>query len=89
MIKTVAKLFSLDRFLEKSYYGDVAHPRDLVRSCQQMAADGGCNEAKALLEEHFGSKRFHQLLWTKLVASDKVTGCQSTSGLWSLSKRML
>ena len=32
-------------------------PRELVRSCQQMAADRGYYKAKALLEEHFGNEQ--------------------------------
>lgn len=30
-------------------------PRELVRSCQHMAHDGGYGKAKALLQEHFGN----------------------------------
>ena len=32
-------------------------PRELVRSCQQMAADRGYYKAKSLLEEHFGNEQ--------------------------------
>lgn len=41
-------------FLEQYTRGQ---PRELVRSCQQIAADRGYIKAKALLEEHFGNEQ--------------------------------
>lgn len=61
-------------FLEQYTRGQ---PRELVRSCQQMAADRGYHKAKALLEQHFGNEQRiasayldKALLWPIIKAED-------------------
>lgn len=61
-------------FLEQYTRGQ---PRELIRSCQQMAADRGYHKAKALLEQHFGNEQSiasayldKALLWPVIKAED-------------------
>lgn len=61
-------------FLEQYTRGQ---PRELVRSCQHMAADSGHTKAKALLREHFGNEQKiastyveKALSWTSIKSND-------------------
>jgi len=61
-------------FLEQYTRGQ---PRELVRSCQQMAADRGYHKAKALLEQHLGNEQRiassyldKALIWTVIKPED-------------------